>query len=139
MPLSTISALPMHSLCVQAIWVAAVAVALPVALHKKWLKIPNAHVEILAGAAAIGSVIAELFMIKSLVVFDPKISADPVLNGHEEPASPRYSRSRVRISVETSVQTSLARGLHDVGRGCSVCWDGHCSVSCGRTGPHFTH
>ncbi len=82
----------------QAIWVAALAVALPVALHNKWLDIPYAHVEILAGAAAIGSVIAELFMIKSLVVFDPKISADPVLNGHEEPASPRYSRTRVRIT-----------------------------------------
>ena len=77
---------------------AALAVALPVALHKKWLDFPYAHVEILAGAAAIGSVIAELFMIKSLVVFDPKISADPVLNGHEEPESPRYSRTRVRLS-----------------------------------------
>lgn len=83
----------------QAIWVAALAVALPVALHKKWLTIPTAHVEVLAGAAAIGSVIAELFMIKSLVVFDPKISAEATTNGHEETASPRYNRSRVHISM----------------------------------------
>jgi len=83
----------------QAIWVAALAVALPVALHKKWLTIPTAHVEVLAGAAAIGSVIAELFMIKSLVVFDPKISAEATTNGHEETASPRYNRSRVHIST----------------------------------------
>jgi hypothetical protein len=82
--------------CPQAIWVAALAVALP-ALHHKWLSIPNAHVEVLAGAAAIGSVIAELFMIKSLVVFDPKISAEVTTNGHvEDPTSPRYNRSRVR-------------------------------------------
>ena len=85
-------------LAVQAIWVAALAVALPVALHKKWLAMPHAHVEVLAGAAAIGSVIAELFMIKSLVVFDPKISSDVATNGHE-PASPRYSRGRVCICL----------------------------------------
>ncbi|CAK0784954.1 hypothetical protein CVIRNUC_008159 [Coccomyxa viridis] len=77
-----------------AIWVAALAVALPVALHRRWLMIPHAHVEVLAGAAAIGSVIAELFMIKSLVVFDPKISTEVATNGHE-PASPRYSRGRL--------------------------------------------
>lgn len=81
--------------CPQAIWVAALAVALP-ALHHKWLSIPNAHVEVLAGAAAIGSVIAELFMIKSLVVFNPKISAEVTTNGYvEDPTSPRYNRSRV--------------------------------------------
>ena len=82
----------------QAIWVAALAVALPVALHRRWLMIPHAHVEVLAGAAAIGSVIAELFMIKSLVVFDPKISTDVATNG-PEPASPRYSRGRVSICL----------------------------------------
>ena len=82
----------------QAIWVAALAVALPVALHRRWLMIPHAHVEVLAGAAAIGSVIAELFMIKSLVVFDPKISTDVATNGHE-PASPRYSRGRVSVCL----------------------------------------
>lgn len=30
------------------------------------------HVEVLSGAAAVGSVFAELFMIKSLLVFDPE-------------------------------------------------------------------
>ena len=100
----------------QAIWVAALAVALPVALHKKWLDIPYAHVEILAGAAAIGSVIAELFMIKSLVVFDPKISADPVVNGHEEPASPRYSRTRVRHSISgLHIPQRSTQALHLLG------------------------
>ena len=73
--------------------------------------IPPAHVEILAGAAAAGSLFAELFMIKSLLVFDPDAAAaarraarkraagEP--NGGvaspRSPRSPRYERSMVRI------------------------------------------
>jgi hypothetical protein len=76
------------------VWIAAILVATPVALHKHWVSIPTSHVELLAGAAAIGSVFAELFMIKSLLVFDP----NPAVNG-DSPISPRYRTSRVRLIV----------------------------------------
>jgi hypothetical protein len=36
--------------------------------------IPASHLEALTGAAAVGAVFAELFMIKSLLIFDPKSS-----------------------------------------------------------------
>lgn len=75
----------------QAVWTASILIAAPVSLHRQWLTIPTAHVEVLAGAAAIGSVFAELFMIKSLLVFDPKV---PVENT-SAPTSPRYKSSRV--------------------------------------------
>ena len=74
---------------------ASIAVAAPVVLHKPWMNIPTAHVEILAGAAAVGSVFAELFMIKSLLVFDPKTD-EPEINGANGPTSPRYKQSVVR-------------------------------------------
>ena len=63
--------------CAQAVWVASLAVAVPVVARAPWMAIPSAHVEILAGAAAVGSVCAELFMIKSLLVFEPKASTVP--------------------------------------------------------------
>lgn len=72
-------------------WATSILIAAPVALHKQWLNIPTAHVEVLAGAAAIGSVFAELFMIKSLLVFDPKVPVED----SSGPASPRYRSSRV--------------------------------------------
>ena len=86
----------------QAVWAASLAVAAPVVLRQPWMAIPSAHVEILAGAAAVGSVCAELFMIKSLLVFDPKVDAE----GHagsddssKSPKSPRYKQSKVRVRL----------------------------------------
>ena len=76
----------------QAVWTASILIAAPVSLHRQWINIPTAHVEVLAGAAAVGSVFAELFMIKSLLVFDPTV---PVENS-TGPTSPRYKRSRVK-------------------------------------------
>lgn len=75
----------------QVVWTTSILVAAPVALHRRWLTIPTAHVELLAGAAAIGSVFAEFFMIKSLLVFDPKVPVEGS-TGH---MSPRYNRNRV--------------------------------------------
>jgi len=74
---------------VQGIWVASIFVALPVLLrtHKA---IRAAHVEILSGSAATGAVFAELFMIKSLLVFNPKAKATD-----DESSSPRWNTSRV--------------------------------------------
>ena len=82
--------------------------------------IPPAHVEILAGAAAAGSLFAELFMIKSLLVFDPDAAAaarraarkraagEP--NGDvaspRSPRSPRYERSMVRFLCPLTRATS---------------------------------
>ncbi|CAL8469789.1 g9331 [Coccomyxa elongata] len=73
------------------VWATSILIAAPIALHKQWLNIPTAHVEVLAGAAAIGSVFAELFMIKSLLVFDPKVPVED----SSEPTSPRYRSSRL--------------------------------------------
>lgn len=83
--------------------------ATPVALHRHWATIPVAHVELLAGAAAIGSVFAELFMIKSLLVFDPK---DPV-EGEEGPLSPRYTKSRVSFIFLTIIPCYLPLTSYD--------------------------
>ncbi len=73
----------------QGIWVASIFVALPLLLrtHKA---IRAAHVEILSGSAATGAVFAELFMIKSLLVFNPKAKATD-----DESSSPRWNTSRV--------------------------------------------
>ena len=56
---------------VQVIWAASVLVAAPVLLYQKSAGVPESHTEILSGAAAVGSMFAELFMIQSLLVFDP--------------------------------------------------------------------
>ena len=82
---------------------------MPVALQRRF--IPPAHVEILAGAAAAGSLFAELFMIKSLLVFDPDAAAaarraarkrapgEPSGNmaSPRSPRSPRYERGMARV------------------------------------------
>ena len=84
----------------QAIWVASLLVAVPVAVHKPWMGIPSAHVEILAGAAAVGSVFAELFMIKSLLVFDPKVDDGKIASDDGAPLSPRYKQSKVLTALK---------------------------------------
>ena len=63
--------------------------ALPVLIHTH-KAIRAAHVEILSGSAATGAVFAELFMIKSLLVFNPKAKATT-----DESGSPRWNTSRV--------------------------------------------
>ena len=76
----------------QGIWVASIFVALPVLIrtHKA---IRAAHVEVLSGSAATGAVFAELFMIKSLLVFNPKAKA----TDDDTSASPRWNTSMVII------------------------------------------
>ena len=97
---SALLAKEIHGACTQAVWVASLAVAAPVVLWQPWMAIPSAHVEILAGAAAVGSVCAELFMIKSLLVFDPKVAGDGHAAADEhDPKSPRYKQSKVRGPV----------------------------------------
>ncbi|DBB16381.1 hypothetical protein WJX82_004098 [Trebouxia sp. C0006] len=71
------------------IWVASIFVALPLLLHTH-KAIRAAHVEILSGSAATGAVFAELFMIKSLLVFNPKAKATD-----DESSSPRWNTSRL--------------------------------------------
>ena len=92
----------------QLVWAASVLLEVPVALQRRF--IPPAHAEILAGAAAAGSLFAELFMIKSLLVFDPDTAAAARRAARERaagepsggmasprsPRSPRYERSMVR-------------------------------------------
>eukprot|EP00877_Chromochloris_zofingiensis_P005530 jgi/Chrzof1/14979/Cz09g23010.t1 len=58
---------------------------LPVILTKDLPKIPNTHVDVISGAAAAGSFIAELFMIKALLVYD---ASDR--NGQESHSKPRH-------------------------------------------------
>lgn len=76
-------------LVLQGIWLASIFVALPVLIrtHKA---IRASHAEILSGSAATGAVFAELFMIKSLLVFNPK--ARPT---SDESSSPRWNTSMV--------------------------------------------
>lgn len=90
----------------QVVWATSILIAAPIALHQRWLTIPTAHVEVLAGAAAIGSVFAELFMIKSLLVFDPKVPVD----GNSAPTSPRYRTSRV-ISMIRCFTTPIGHNI----------------------------
>ena len=68
--------------------------AVPVLLKEKSRHIPGSHTEILSSAAAVGSVFAELFMIQSLLVFDPAVCRVP----DEQPASPMYNRRAVSPS-----------------------------------------
>lgn len=95
-----------RAVALQLVWAASILVALPVAVHRQW--IPATHVELLDGAAAAGSLFAELFMIKSLLVFNPDAAAarqraqrkrgadsDGALASPRSPASPRYERSMV--------------------------------------------
>jgi len=72
-------------------WAASILVAVPVLLHKQSARIPGSHTEILSGAAAVGSMFAELFMIQSLLVFDPAVQ----LTAGEQPSSPTYNRRAV--------------------------------------------
>ena len=79
-------------------------VAFPVALrHWQRMVIKEAHLEVLSGAAATGAVFAELFMIKSLLVFDPLQRVRGGLRSlseeDSEPPSPAWNTSRVRPSM----------------------------------------
>ena len=89
----------------QAVWSASVLVAFPVALrHWQRMVIKEAHLEVLSGAAATGAVFAELFMIKSLLVFDPlqrvRGGLRSLSDEDSEPPSPAWNTSRVRPSVK---------------------------------------
>ena len=75
-------------------------VAFPVALrHWQRMVIKEAHLEVLSGAAATGAVFAELFMIKSLLVFDPlqrlRGGLRSLSDEDSEPPSPAWNTSRV--------------------------------------------
>jgi hypothetical protein len=72
------------------------------------MNIPAAHVEILAAAAAVGSVFAELFMIKSLLVFDPKTDEPSADDSTDGPLSPRYKQSAVRSASYRDLSSSRA-------------------------------
>ena len=90
-------------------WAGSVLIALPVATSRPWKAIPLAHVEALSGAAAFGTVFAELFMIKSLLVFDPqpwpgKAKADD--QSDVEPPSPMWNRNRVWLVIRISCRAS---------------------------------
>lgn len=80
----------------QAVWLGSLLIALPVASSRPWKAIPLTHVEALSGAAAFGTVFAELFMIKSLLVFDPQPNQKQDDQPDSEPASPMWNRARVR-------------------------------------------
>ncbi|KAL3152102.1 hypothetical protein ABBQ32_001207 [Trebouxia sp. C0010 RCD-2024] len=69
------------------IWVASIFVALPVLIrtHKA---VRATHAEILSGSAATGAVFAELFMIKSLLVFNPRCKP-----ASDDSSSPRWNTS----------------------------------------------
>ena len=77
----------------QVIWAASILVAVPVLLQSKRLQIPASHTEVLSGAAAVGSIFAELFMIQSLLVFDPQVKQ--ARDSGEAPGSPQYNRKAV--------------------------------------------
>lgn len=90
-------------------------VAFPVALrHWQRMVIKEAHLEVLSGAAATGAVFAELFMIKSLLVFDPLQRVRGGLRGlsdeDSEPPSPAWNTSRVSWLVEHGVCTVILPG-----------------------------
>ena len=78
----------------QVIWAASILVAVPVLLQNESAHIPGSHTEILSGAAAVGSIFAELFMIQSLLVFDPAVR----MLQDEQPSSPVYNRRAVRLA-----------------------------------------
>ena len=63
----------------QASWGASILAALPVIWNGRKAGVPLSHAEAISGAAAVGSVFAELFMIKSLLVFNPKVMAGETL------------------------------------------------------------
>lgn len=76
---------------------ASIFVALPVLIrtHKA---VRASHAEILSGSAATGAVFAELFMIKSLLVFNPK--AKPA---SDESSSPRWNTNLVCLPLATVI------------------------------------
>ena len=77
----------------QVVWSASILVAVPVLVQNPGLHIPASHTEVLSAAAAVGSIFAEMFMIQSLLVFDPKVAKAQDVNG--EPGSPVYNRNHV--------------------------------------------
>ncbi|KAK9829305.1 hypothetical protein WJX72_005048 [[Myrmecia] bisecta] len=99
-----------------AVWAAAVLVALPVVIRKPWIAIPASHVEVLSGAAAVGGVFAEMFMVKSLLVFDPdeerreRVQRKGQPTDDDQPSSPVWNRARLP-SKKSSSAAVVAMGL----------------------------
>lgn len=85
----------------QGIWVASIFVALPILIrtHKA---VRATHAEILSGSAATGAVFAELFMIKSLLVFQPKAR-----HTGDESSSPRWNTSLVCAQIARAYESKL--------------------------------
>jgi hypothetical protein len=93
----------------QVFWASSILVAAPVLLYDQGPAIPGSHTEILSGAAAVGSMFAELFMIQSLLVFDP---IQPTAGGH--PGAPTYNRRAVSPSF---FRCSTAEPCLSIGEG----------------------
>ncbi len=92
--------------CLQVVWGLSLLIAAPVLLSARL--IPDSHVEALLGAAAVGAVFAELFMIKGLLIFDPE--PDNRANGRDsdtgEMAVPRWNLALVRPCQRTVIHLS---------------------------------
>ena len=77
----------------QAAWGTAVLVAFPVLLRHTFAELPQSRIELLTSAAAVGGVCSELFMIKSLLVFEPL--QRPKRRTGSDPGSPEFKKTRV--------------------------------------------
>ena len=75
----------------QALWGASVLLALPV-LAKLGAHLDRSQTDLVSSASAIGSVFAELFMVKSLLVFDPPQDAAQGQLGRKKSAEWRRTR-----------------------------------------------
>ena len=82
----------------QALWGASVLLALPV-LAKLGAHLNRNQTDLVSSASAIGSVFAELFMVKSLLVFDPPQEAAERLGRRK---SAEWRRTRVRMLMSES-------------------------------------
>ena len=83
----------------QALWGAAALLALPV-LAVLGAHLSRSQAELISSASAIGSVFAELFMVKSLLVFNPASQTlQPTASGKmPSRVSAEWQRTRVRTS-----------------------------------------
>jgi hypothetical protein len=90
----------------QGAWGVSILVSLPVLLlilQKPAVGLGGPHTELLLGAACIGSVFAELFMIKSLLVFDPARRPSARERAGKERAAKRVERVE-RVEREEGVE-----------------------------------
>ena len=93
----------------QALWGASVLLALPV-LAKLGAHLNRNQTDLVSSASAIGSVFAELFMVKSLLVFDPPQEAAERL-GRRKSAEWRRTRVSVLVFLFGSVRGVLVWAL----------------------------